>query len=76
MLPARKEIFNSPDSMELADRFHLGGNCITTEKIHVSSCLYALFEQWNMAAEIKNLMICYELENNVFLPDIVKYSSH
>jgi len=45
MLPARKEIFNSPDSMELADRFHLGGNCITTEKIHVSSCLYALFEQ-------------------------------
>jgi hypothetical protein len=62
--------------MELADRFHLGGNSIGTEKIHVSSCIYALFEQLNMATEIKRLMISLELENNVFLPDIVKYSSH
>jgi hypothetical protein len=29
-----------------------------------------------MATEIKRIMISLELENNVFLPDIVKYSSH
>jgi len=62
--------------MELVERFHLRGNSIRTEKIHVSSCIYTLFEQWNMATEIKKLVINLELENNVFLPDIVKYSSH
>ena len=62
--------------MEFAGRFHLGGNSIRTEKAHISSCIYALFEQRNMATEIKRLMISLELKKNVFLPDIVKYSSH
>lgn len=62
--------------MQLADRFRLGGNSIRTEKIQVSSCRQAWLEQWNSATEIKRPVISLETENNAFLPDIVKYSSH
>jgi hypothetical protein len=61
--------------MELGDRFHLGGNCIRTEKTtsHPAYMHCSNSETWPL--RLKD-MISFELENNVFLPDIVKYSSH